>query len=230
MPAIETSTVLVPRAHDAETMESFYARPEGDAPRPGVVVIHEISGLNDNIRALASRFAGEGYAALAVNLFANRSRVLCMLQAFYGIMLRPLDNPMLDDLNATLAFLRKQDNVDPQRIGVVGFCFAGAYALQLAVTDKGMKAASVFYGANPRPLDVVAQACPIVGSYPDKDFTTPAARALEAALTQYNVPHDIKIYDQTAHSFFGRQRTPAEKEAAEDAWKRMLTFFGEHLK
>ena len=230
MSPVETSTVLVPRAQGAETMESFYARPAGNAPRPGVVVIHEISGLNDNIRGLASRFAGEGYAALAVNLFANRSRVLCMLQAFYGIMLRPLDNPMLDDLNATLAFLRQQDNVDAQRIGVVGFCFAGAYALQLAVTDKGMKAASVFYGANPKPLDVMAQACPIVGSYPDKDFTTPAARALEAALTEYKVPHDIKIYDNTAHSFFGRQRTPAEAAAAQDAWQRMLTFFGEHLK
>ena len=136
---------------------------------------------------------------------------------------------MLDDLNSTMAFLRGQKNVDASRIGAVGFCMGGSYALQLAVTDKGMKAASVFYGANPKPLDAVAQACPIVGSYPDKDFTTQAARELESQLTRYNVAHDIKIYDNTQHSFFSQQRTPFEVDAAKDAWQRMLSFFGEHL-
>jgi carboxymethylenebutenolidase len=92
-----------------------------------------------------------------------------------------------------------------------------------------MKAASVFYGANPKPLEVMAQACPINGSYPDKDFTTQAARDLEAVLTKASVPHDIKIYDNTQHSFFHKQRTPFEVEASRDAWDRLLVFFGEHL-
>ena len=229
MPKIETSTVAIPRADGKGTMESFYVRPEGEDTLPGVVVIHEIFGLNDNIRDIASQFAAQGYAALAVDLFANRNRTLCMMQAFYGILIRPLNNSMLNDLNSTMSFLRQQKNVDGSRIGAVGFCMGGSYALQLAVTDKGMKAASVFYGANPKPLDAVAQACPIIGSYPDKDFTTQAARDLEASLTRYNIPNDIKIYENTQHSFVSQQRTPFEVEASKDAWQRMLSFFGEHL-
>lgn len=229
MPQIETATVSIPRADGKGLMESFYARPEGNDSLPGVVIIHEIFGLNDNIREIANQFAGQGYAALAVDLFSNRNRTLCMMQAFYGILIRPLNNSMLDDLNSTMAFLRQQKHVDGNRIGAVGFCMGGSYALQLAVTDKGMKAASVFYGANPKPMEAVAQACPIVGSYPDKDFTTQAARDLETQLTKYNIPNDIKIYDNTQHSFYSQQRTPFEVEASKDAWQRMLSFFGEHL-
>jgi carboxymethylenebutenolidase len=226
---IETSVVSVPRADGKGVMESFFAKPEGAGPFPGVIVIHEIFGLNDNIREIAQQFANEGYAALAVDLFANRNRMVCLMQIFYGMLLRPLNNPMLADLNSTFNFLGQVSGVDSKRIGAVGFCMGGTYALQLAVTQDGMKAASVFYGVNPKPLDVVAQACPIVGSYPDKDFTTTAARELEAKLTSSNVPHDIKIYDNTQHSFFSQQRTPFEVEASKDAWQRMLTFFGEHL-
>lgn len=229
MSQIETSTVSIPRADGKGTMESYYAKPVGDSITPGVVVIHEAFGLNDNIREITGQFAEQGYAALAVDLFSNRNRMICMMQAMYGILIRPLNNATLDDLNSTMAFLRGQKGVDANRIGVAGFCMGGSYALQLAVTDKGMKAASIFYGMNPKPLEAVAQACPIVGNYPDKDFTTQAARDLEAQLTRYNIPHDVKIYEDTKHSFFSQQRTQVEVDATKDAWQRMLSFFGEHL-
>ena len=229
MSDIQTSMVSVPRADGKGMMESFFAKPESAGPFPGLVVIHEAFGLNDNIREIARRFAEQGYATLAVDLFSNRNRMVCMLQAFYGMLVRPLNNSTLFDLQAALAFLRRQEGVEMNRIGAVGFCMGGAYALQLAVTDQGMKAASVFYGANPKPLDAVAQACPIVGSYPDKDFTTQAAQELEALLTNYNIPHDIKIYENTKHSFYSQQRTSFEVDASKDAWQRMLSFFSEHL-
>jgi carboxymethylenebutenolidase len=194
-----------------------------------VIVIHEIFGLNDNIRQISREFAEQGHAALAVDLFSNRNRAVCMTQIFHGMLFRPLKNSMLDDLNSAFNFLKQEQGVDANRIGAVGFCMGGAYALQMAITVKGMKAASVFYGANPKPLDAVAQACPIMGSYPDKDFTTRAAHELEASLVNYNVPHDIKIYDNTQHSFYSQQRTPFEVEASKDAWQRMLNFFSEYL-
>jgi carboxymethylenebutenolidase len=229
MSQIETSVVTVPRANDKGTMDSYFAKPEGTGPFPSVIVIHEIFGLNDNIRQITQQFAEQGYAALAVDLFANRNRAICMMQIFYGMMFKPLDNSMLADLNSTFNFLKQIPGVDANRIGSVGFCMGGAYALQMAITTKGMKAASVFYGANPKPLEAVAQACPIIGSYPDKDFTTKAARELEASLVNYKIPHDIKIYENTEHSFYSQQRTPFEVEASKDAWQRMLKFFGEHL-
>jgi len=145
------------------------------------------------------------------------------------MLVRPLNNTMLSDLQSTLAFLKTQPSVDENRIGAVGFCMGGGYALQLAVTDKGMKAASAFYGAVPKPLEAFAESCPIVGSYPEKDFTAIGARELDAMLEKNSVPHDIKLYENTQHSFFNRQRTPFEVEASKDAWQRMLSFFGEHL-
>ena len=226
---IQTADVSVPRANGKGTMRSFLAQPDGEGLFPGVIVIHEIFGLNDNIREITGQFANQGYAALAVDLFSNRNRMVCMLQIIHGMMIRPLHNSMLDDLKSSVAFLQGQSNVDADRIGAVGFCMGGTYALQLAITDKGMKAASVFYGMNPKPLDAVAETCPIVGSYPEKDFTAKAARELETSLTNYNVPHNIKVYDNTQHSFYSQQRTPFEVEASKDAWQRMLSFFEIHL-
>jgi carboxymethylenebutenolidase len=227
---LQSSSVSVPRSNGKGTMESYFVRPEGPGPFPALVVIHEAFGLNDNIRGIASRFAEQGYATLAVDLFSNRNRVLCMLQAFHGMLIRPLHNPVLADLSASITFLQKQLGVDAERIGAVGFCMGGGYALQLAATDKGMKAASVFYGAAPKPLEVFAQSCPIIGSYPEKDFTASGARELDAVLEKNEIPHDIKFYDNTQHSFFNRQRTPFEVEASKDAWQRMLLFFNEHLR
>jgi carboxymethylenebutenolidase len=231
MPQLQTSTVSVPRAAGKGVMESFFARPtEPDADGiPGLVVIHEIFGLNDNIRIIANQFAEQGYAALAVDLFSNRNRAICMLQLIHGMLIRPLNNSMLSDLRSTIAFLQKQSGVDANRMGVVGFCMGGAFALQLAVTDKGMKAASAFYGAVPKPLEAFTQSCPILGSYPVKDFSAAGAHELDAALEKYSIPHDIKFYENTLHSFFNHPRTPIEEQAAKDAWQRMLSFFARHL-
>ena len=226
---LHSFTVSVPRADGKGKMDSLMVQPEGQQPFPGVVVIHEIFGLNKNIRDIATRFAIHGYAALAVDLFSNRNRVMCMLQIVHGMLFRPMKNVMVADLQSTVAFLQKQPGVDPKRIGVVGFCMGGGYALQLAVTEKGMKAASAFYGFVPKPLEAFAESCPIMGSNPVKDFSTQGARELDAVLDKTNVPHDIKFYENTMHSFFNHPRTPIEEEAAKDAWARMLSFFATHL-
>ena len=227
--SLQTSMVAVPRADAKGVMESLFVKPEGTGPFPGVVVIHEIYGLNDNIRGIATRFAEQGYAALAVDLFSNRNRAMCMMQIVHGMLIRPLKNATLADLRSTFDFLQKQTGVDSKRVGVVGFCMGGGYALQLAVTEKGMKAASSFYGAVPKPLEAFVESCPIMGSYPVKDFSAQGARELDAALEKNNIPHDIKFYENTLHSFFNHPRTPIEEQAAADAWQRMLTFFETHL-
>jgi len=226
---VQSFMVHVPGAEPDRTMHAYQALPAGTGPFPGIIVIHEIFGLNDNIRDIAQRFAREGYAALAVDLFSTGNRFTCMMQIMYGMLIRPLDNRMLADLGAALNFWSRQQGIDPQRLGVVGFCMGGTYALQLACVDDRLEGASVFYGQNPRPLEAVAQACPIVGSYPEKDFTAKAARELDQALDKFQVPHDIKIYPNAHHTFFNDQGSAFDPQASSDAWQRMLSFFGQYL-
>ena len=221
--------VAIPRAGGRQ-MAAYQALPEGEGPFPGVIVIHEIFGLNDNIRGIAERFARQGYAALAVALFSTGNRAVCLLRIIHGMILRPLRNGTLAELQTAVDFFRRQPHTDTNRVGVVGYCMGGTYALQLACTDADLRVASVYYGMNPRPLEAVARTCPIVGSYPEKDFTANAARQLEEALKTHNVPHDIKIYDGAKHSFFNDQGAAYDEKAADDSWARTLSFFHIHLK
>ena len=98
-----------------------------------------------------------------------------------------------------------------------------------ACTDDRLKAIAPYYAANPRPLEAVRRLCPVVGSYPAKDFTTNAGRALDSALEQYQIAHDIKIYPGAGHSFFNDRARAYNKAAAEDSWARVLGFFATHL-
>ncbi|MBM2849120.1 MAG: carboxymethylenebutenolidase [Anaerolineales bacterium] len=105
----------------------------------------------------------------------------------------------------------------------------GAFAIAWACTDNRLKAIAPYYGRSPRPLEAVARLCPVVGSYPDPDFTTAEGRKLDALLDTYNVPHDIKIYPGARHSFFNDQGPRYNADAAQDSWQRVLAFFKEHV-
>jgi carboxymethylenebutenolidase len=205
------------------------ALPDTPGPHPGVVVIHEIFGLNDNIKDIAGRFAVQGYAALAVDLFGSRNRAVCMARFMTGMLVGSVDRFGIADLKAALTHLAGLPEVDPKRIGAIGFCLGGGFAIAWACTDDRLKAIAPFYGANPRPLAAVQRACPVVGSYPEKDFTAGAGRALDQALERLGVAHDIKIYPGAGHSFFNDRGRAYDKAAATDSWTRVLGFFGEHL-
>lgn len=208
---------------------SYLALPDGNGPHPGVVVIHEAYGLNDNIRDICARFAEQGYAALAVDLFAGRNRALCMARIFGGMVTGALDRFGVADLKAALGALAARTEVDGERIGAIGFCMGGTYAIVWACTDDRLKAIAPYYGITPRPREAVRRSCPVVGSWPDKDFTTGAAGTLETELTSAGVAHDIKVYPGAKHSFFNDRGGNHDESAAADSWKRVLAFFGQHV-
>jgi carboxymethylenebutenolidase len=216
-------------ASTAPQLAGYLARPDAPGPCPALVVIHEAYGLNDDMRDITRRFASEGYVALAVDLFSGRSQLMCMFRLFAGTLRNSLDNGGIRDLRAALDWLGRQPGVDTARLGAVGYCIGGALAIALACADKRVKAIAPYYGMNPRPLEAVARACPVVGSYPEHDFTTKGARALDAELDKHSIPHDIKIYPGAKHSFFngGRNHDPA---AAQDSWRRVLGFFEQHIR
>jgi carboxymethylenebutenolidase len=207
----------------------YLALPDASGPHPGVVVIHEAYGLNENIKDITGRFANEGYAALAVDLFTERNRAVCMTRYMTGMLAGSVNRYGISDLKAALTHLAAMPEVDPERIGAIGFCMGGGFAIAWACTDQRLKAIAPFYGANPRPLEAVARACPVVGSYPEKDFTVSAGHALDHALEGHGIAHDIKFYPGAGHSFFNDRSRAYNKAAAADSWTRVLGFFEEHL-
>ena len=207
----------------------YLASPDASGPHPGVVIIHEAFGLNDHIKDVARRFADEGYAALAVDLFEGRNRAICMARYMAGMLMGSVNRYGIDDLKAALTFLAKSDDVDPHRLGAIGFCMGGSFAIAWACTDSRLKAIAPFYGVNPRPLDVAGRLCPVVGSYPEKDFTANSARKLDDILDRKGIAHDIKIYPGAQHSFFNDTRPSYDKAAAADSWSRVLRFFGDRI-
>lgn len=221
---------LVTQNVQAGEYEAYLAYPAEGKNLPGVIIIHEIFGLNDNIRSIARRFAENGYVGLAVDLFSkDSSRRLCIVKTVTGMMLNVRKTSHMGALDGAVNFLQAQPSVEASRIGIIGFCMGGGYALAFATHNHELKAASIFYGTNPKPLNSVAEACPIVGSYPEKDFTTGAAKKLEQELTTFQRSHDIKIYPGAKHSFFNDTSKAYNQEAAEDAWQRTMSFFKEHV-
>jgi carboxymethylenebutenolidase len=205
------------------------ALPDDGWPHPGVVVIHEAYGLNDNIRDICQRFAGEGYAALGVDLFAGRSRAVCMARRLGGWLMGALDDFGVRDLKAALERLASLPEVDRERIGAIGFCMGGMYAITWACTDNRLRAIAPYYGSAPRRTAALRRLCPVVGSWPARDITSGAAGTLEVALSAAGVPHDLRLYPGTKHSFFNDRGATYDAAASAGSWQRVLAFFAEHL-
>lgn len=223
-----TETVTVPVR--SGVFDSHYARPDNAGPFAGIVVIHEIFGLNDNIRDITGRFADEGYAALAVDMMSRRNRTVCMARFLGALLLKPLNHRGIQDLEASLTWLAERPEIDAGRLGVIGFCMGGSFALSWACTDPRLKVTAPFYSMNPRPLEAVARSCPVVGSFPEDDYTAKGGRKLKEMLDTHDVPNDITLYPNAGHSFFNDQGGDRyNAEASADAWRRTLDFFAWHL-
>ncbi len=219
-------------AFNHEMRPGYLVLPAGAGPFPGVVVIHEAFGLNDNIRQIAGRFAQEGYAALAVDMFSGRNKVVCLFR-FMSANLRGLpDHEGISELEAALTFFGEQEGVDASRMGAIGFCMGGGFAITWAFNDARLQVIAPFYGSAPKNLsEAAARSCPVVGSYPEQDFTTAPAKALQAALDLHYIPNDIKFYPGARHSFFNDQNPRTyHPQAAADAWQRTLAYFQKYLR
>lgn len=224
---IQESTCTFNRGNT--TLQGFIARPETENPVPAVIVIHEIFGLNDNIRDITRRFAREGYAALAVDLFSGRNKALCIVKLMGSMLRGKTDHMGTRDLKAALDYFSKQPYVDEKRVGAIGFCMGGGFAIAWAIEDDRLKTIAPFYGTNPKPIQKVNKLCPTVGSYPEQDFTAKAGKKLNAALDETSIPHDIKIYPGAKHSFMNDKGKAYDQESATDAWERTLHFFQQHI-
>jgi carboxymethylenebutenolidase len=216
------------------TIKAFVAAPNTKEKRPAIIVIQEWWGLTDHIKDIAKRYAAEGYVAIAPDLYSRLGHALTTDAGEAGKLMNTLkQEDGLNDLNATVAYLKSAPEVDGTRIGVTGFCMGGSYALMLPCVNPAIKAAVPFYGQVPNP-DAPLQklACPVLYLYGEDDgwITKADVQRLAAALKKYNKPGEIKTYPGAPHAFF-RDTDPSvyRPEAAKDAWGRTKAFFKQHL-
>ena len=230
----EVADRMVSYPSDGVTMSAYVAAPKGKGPYPGIIVVQEWWGLNDHIKDVARRFAREGYLAIAPDLYSRLGHKVTADPNEAGRLMQGLHQADgLKDLHATLTYLKTVDGVDAARIGVIGFCMGGSYALLLPCVTRDLKAAVPFYGWVPNPdAPLKNLAAPVLYIYGEEDgYVTKAdVERLREACRKYKKAGEIKTYPGCPHAFFNDTRKDVYHAAeAEDAWKHTLAFYQQHL-
>jgi carboxymethylenebutenolidase len=214
---------------NGQTCQGYLALPDGSGP--GVVVIQEWWGLVPHIKDVCDRFEGEGFVALAPDLYhgktttePNEAQKLAM-----SLEIERAGR----DMAGAVSFLREHERVDPKKVGCVGYCMGGALALNLA-TIAPIDAAAPYYGLPMgQTSDWSKVRGPILGHYAGKDefFTPAAAEELFGKLREMGKDATMHTYEDADHGFFNDQNAGAyDEQAAKLSWERTLAFFNEHLR
>ena len=244
--SINIGTVEI-AAEDGRSMGLFVAAPDGDGKKPALLVLMEIFGVNAHMKDVTERFANEGYVAISPDLYYRLDeRVIPNTDRDGAFAARGTlyDTKVIEDLNRAIAYAKGRDDVDPDRVGIIGYCFGGRVSWMAACNCPGLAAGSLYYGGQiaggqrgeKSPVEPVTQGNNIkipmqcVWGGQDQGIPQEALDTIEATLKANNVDYEWHLYEDAGHAFFCDDRPSYHEPSARDIWPKTLAFLGRHLK
>ncbi len=214
-----------------ETVHGVLYTPEGKGPHPAIVVIHEWWGLNDWVKEQAQKLAGEGYVALAIDLY--RGKATADPGEAHELARGLPDDRALRDLKAAVAYLKTLKGIDETRIASIGWCMGGGWSLALAENEPTLRAAVINYGhlssdaATLKPVNAG-----VLGLFGGKDrgITPSDVAKFAEQMKALGKTVDVTIYPEAGHGFENSNNPNYRADDAADAWKRTAAFLARQLK
>lgn len=226
---VESQTVVYGTV-DGRQIKGFLTKPKGVKGGPAIIMVHEWWGLNDNIQAVAKRYAGEGYTVLAVDLFGRVATTPDSAMVLYQTAMKNVPSGE-KNIAAAIAFLKAQGAT---AIGAVGYCFGGHWSLRTGlVGGNDIKAVVIYYGAPiTNPTEIARLKAPVLGLFGGKDTGIPvdSVRAMEKVMKAAGRTVTINVYADANHAFANPSGQAYNAKAADDAWTKSLAFFRTQLK
>lgn len=228
-PEVDAGEVQFPSG--ADTITGYLAHPVGDGTYPVVLVCHENRGLTPHIQDVTRRLAKAGYVGLAVDLLSRQGGSAKVGETNVPGALGQIDPAQfVEDFKNGWAYLKTLPYADAARVGMVGFCFGGGVTWRVAAGMPELKAAVPFYGPPIPESDVPKIQAAVLAIYGGLDQRiTGTAPAIEAAMIANKKIFEKVIYPNADHAFHNDTGTRYNPEAATDAWKRTLEWFGKYL-
>jgi carboxymethylenebutenolidase len=242
--------MLMKKSLTINNASAYHSYPDDGKKHPGLVLIEEIWGVNDHIKSVVDRFAAEGYSVLSPELLPPGLLAILTPQLRLDLFdpekrneaqpklraaMEPIRQPeyaknAVATLKACVDYLLADEHVNGN-IGVLGFCFGGTYSFQLAAHDARIKAAIPFYGQPPAEEEILNISGPVLAFYGDQDTNLMQSLSmLKDNMKKHKKAFEAVVYPGVGHAFFNDTNPHAyNREAATDAWKKVLTFLGATL-
>lgn len=217
----------------ADGAVGYLAQPAAEGKYPGIIMIHEWWGLNENIKDMANLLAQEGFVVLAVDLYDGK--VAVTPEEARALVGAARENPekAVANMRAGVTYLRSLPTVAQDKIGSIGWCFGGGQSLQLALSGEKIAATVIYYGNLVTEKDKLAAiSWPVLGIFGEKDTSIPVSSVQEfqKAINELNIVNEIHIYPGVGHAFAnpsGERYAPAETK---DAWEKTVKFLKTNLR
>lgn len=240
MPSPDTATQSIELAHTGGSTTAYVARPVGDGPFPGVVVIHDITGMRADTERHCRNFAEAGYVAVAPDLYEG-GRIGCVVRTVAAM----IGGPSPPAIEASRSWLVSRPEVDAGRIGIIGFCMGGGFALA-AAAEGPYAVTGPFYGMVPLSSRSLQGLCPTIAQAGRQDLVfASAARRLDRHLAALGVEGEVHVHPGVGHSFmndhpelglvwrlqrYGPMRVFHDPPTEQRAWRLLLAYFDRHLR